>query len=101
MPYLAVGMPVAAILFVMIPRAAPLLLPLVAVMFAYALVANTCKPIAESRERCETADQCPREHLLSNWQSIHESTSTQSEALARTAQNRRRQPLLNRLTWRP
>lgn len=48
MPFLVVGMPVAALLFVVIPHAAADLLPLVAVMFAYALVANSFKPIAES-----------------------------------------------------
>lgn len=48
MPYLVVGMPLAAVLFVLIPHAATSLLPLVAVMFAYALVANTFKPIAEA-----------------------------------------------------
>ncbi|MER5218132.1 MFS transporter [Streptomyces sp. NPDC002838] len=48
MPYLVVGMPIAAALFVVIPHAASSLPLLVAVMFAYALVANTFKPIAEA-----------------------------------------------------
>lgn len=47
-PFLVVGMPVAALLFVAIPHAAASLLPLVAIMFAYALIANSFKPIAES-----------------------------------------------------
>ncbi|MFJ8463748.1 MFS transporter [Streptomyces swartbergensis] len=48
MPYLVVGMPIAAALFVVIPHAAQSLPFLIAVMFAYALVANTFKPIAEA-----------------------------------------------------
>lgn len=48
MPYLVVGMPVAALLFAVIPHASANLLLLVAVMFCYALVANAFKPIAES-----------------------------------------------------
>lgn len=48
MPYLVVGMPVAALLFLAIPHAASSLPLLVAVMFAYALVANSFKPIAEA-----------------------------------------------------
>ncbi|MFI2363713.1 MFS transporter [Promicromonospora sp. NPDC019610] len=48
MPYLVVGMPVAALLFLVIPHAAASLPLLVAVMFCYALVANAFKPIAES-----------------------------------------------------
>ncbi|MFD5271592.1 MFS transporter [Streptomyces sp. NPDC058335] len=48
MPYLVVGMPIAAALFVVIPHAASSLPLLVAIMFAYALVANTFKPIAEA-----------------------------------------------------
>ncbi|GAA1752871.1 MULTISPECIES: MFS transporter [Streptomonospora] len=46
-PYLAVGMPVAALLFATIPLASSLP-ALIAVMFAYALVCNSFKPIAES-----------------------------------------------------
>lgn len=46
-PYLAVGMPVAALLFATIPLAS-VLPALVALMFAYALVANSFKPVAES-----------------------------------------------------
>jgi MFS family permease len=41
-------MPVAALLFVLIPHAAVSLPLLIAVMFSYALVANSFKPIAES-----------------------------------------------------
>jgi MFS family permease len=48
MPYLVVGMPVAASLFAVIPHAAGTLPLLIAVMFSYALVANTFKPIAEA-----------------------------------------------------
>ncbi|WP_436698764.1 MFS transporter [Nocardioides sp. BYT-33-1] len=48
MPYLMVGMPVAAALFLLIPHTSASLPLLVAVMFAYALVANAFKPIAES-----------------------------------------------------
>jgi MFS family permease len=47
-PYLVAGMPVAALLFVLIPHAAVSLPLLVLVMFGYALVANSFKPIAES-----------------------------------------------------
>ncbi|AWW41575.1 MFS transporter [Streptomyces cadmiisoli] len=47
-PYLVAGMPVAAALFVAIPHTAASLPSLIAVMFAYALVANTFKPIAEA-----------------------------------------------------
>ncbi|TMR98470.1 MFS transporter [Nonomuraea basaltis] len=47
-PYLVVGMPLAALLFLAIPHAAAALPLLVLVMFAYALVANSFKPIAES-----------------------------------------------------
>ncbi|MEU0790620.1 MFS transporter [Amycolatopsis sp. NPDC005961] len=47
-PYLVVGMPVAAVLFVLIPHAAASLPLLILVMFGYALVANSFKPIAES-----------------------------------------------------
>jgi MFS family permease len=46
-PYLAVGMPVAALLFAVIPLASSLP-ALVALMFCYALVCNSFKPIAES-----------------------------------------------------
>jgi MFS family permease len=46
-PYLAVGMPVAALLFALIPLASSLA-ALIAVMFAYTLVANSFKPISES-----------------------------------------------------
>ncbi|MFF1607578.1 MFS transporter [Amycolatopsis sp. NPDC058278] len=48
MPYLLVGMPVAALLFLVIPHVAASLPLLIAVMFGYALVANSFKPIAES-----------------------------------------------------
>lgn len=48
MPFLLVGMPVAAVLFVLIPHAAGTLALLVLVMFLYALTANSFKPIAES-----------------------------------------------------
>ncbi|MEV6442925.1 MFS transporter [Amycolatopsis sp. NPDC051716] len=48
MPYLLVGMPVAALLFVVIPHAAASLPLLILTMFGYALVANSFKPIAES-----------------------------------------------------
>jgi MFS family permease len=46
-PYLAVGMPLAALLFVLLPWTTSLA-ALVAVMFGYALVANTTRPLAES-----------------------------------------------------
>lgn len=48
MPYLVVGMPLAALIFVTIPHVAPSLPLLIAVIFSYALVANGFKPIAES-----------------------------------------------------
>ncbi|WP_205473058.1 MFS transporter [Nocardioides sp. SYSU D00038] len=48
LPYLVVGMPVAAVLFVLVPHAARSLLPLVAVMFAYALVLNSLNPVSTS-----------------------------------------------------
>jgi MFS family permease len=48
MPYLLVGMPLAALLFVVIPHAAASLPLLILTMFGYALVANSFKPIAES-----------------------------------------------------
>jgi MFS family permease len=47
-PYLVVGMPLAALLFLTIPHVAASLPLLVLVMFSYALVANSFKPIAES-----------------------------------------------------
>ncbi|GIM92023.1 MFS transporter [Paractinoplanes toevensis] len=47
MPYLAVGMPIAALLFVLLPWTTSVL-TLIAVMFCYALVANTMRPLAES-----------------------------------------------------
>jgi MFS family permease len=47
MPYLAVGMPVAALLFLLLPWTTSVL-TLIAVMFCYALVANTMRPLAES-----------------------------------------------------
>jgi MFS family permease len=47
-PYLVVGMPLAALLFLVIPHAAATLPALVLVMFAYALVANSFKPVAEA-----------------------------------------------------
>ncbi|MFI5592191.1 MFS transporter [Amycolatopsis sp. NPDC051758] len=46
-PYLAVGMPIAALLFATIPLASSLP-ALVALMFAYALVANSFKPLGEA-----------------------------------------------------
>jgi MFS family permease len=48
MPYLVVGMPIAATLFVIIPHTAASMPLLIATMFLYALVANTFKPIAEA-----------------------------------------------------
>ena len=48
LPYLVVGMPVAALLFLLIPHAAATLPALLATMFLYALVANSFKPIAEA-----------------------------------------------------
>ncbi|MFJ9100459.1 MFS transporter [Streptomyces sp. NPDC102405] len=48
MPYLVVGMPIAAVLFVLIPHAAGSLPLLIVAMFSYALVANSFKPIAEA-----------------------------------------------------
>jgi MFS family permease len=47
-PYLVVGMPVAALLFLAIPHAAASVPLLILTMFGYALVANSFKPIAES-----------------------------------------------------
>ncbi|MBM6405156.1 MFS transporter [Phycicoccus sp. CSK15P-2] len=47
-PYLVVGMPVAAVLFLLIPHAAATLPTLILTMFSYALVANAFKPIAEA-----------------------------------------------------
>ncbi|MEV4347688.1 MFS transporter [Actinoplanes sp. NPDC049596] len=46
-PYLAVGMPVAALLFVLLPWATSLA-ALVAVMVLYALTANTIRPLSEA-----------------------------------------------------
>lgn len=46
-PYLAVGLPVAALLFATIPLASTLPV-LIALMFAYTLVANSVKPVGES-----------------------------------------------------
>jgi MFS family permease len=48
MPYILVGLPLAAGLYLFLPLSAASLPVLVAVMFAYALVANTFKPIVES-----------------------------------------------------
>jgi MFS family permease len=47
MPYLAVGIPLAALVFVLIPWA-PSLATLVAVMFVYAVISNGVRPVAES-----------------------------------------------------
>ncbi|WP_033344655.1 MFS transporter [Catenuloplanes japonicus] len=47
MPYLAVGMPIAALLFVFLPWTTSAT-TLIAVMFCYALIANTMRPLAES-----------------------------------------------------
>ncbi|MCY1136907.1 MFS transporter [Actinoplanes sp. Pm04-4] len=46
-PYLAVGMPLAAVLFVFLPWMTSAAM-LIAVMVGYALVANTMRPLAES-----------------------------------------------------
>jgi MFS family permease len=46
-PYLAVGMPLAALLFVVLPWTTSAAM-LIAVMVGYALVANTMRPLAES-----------------------------------------------------
>ncbi|GGM87347.1 MFS transporter [Lentzea pudingi] len=46
-PYLAVGMPLAALLFVLIPLATALP-ALIAVIFVYSLVGNSFKPIAQA-----------------------------------------------------
>ncbi|MGQ4267483.1 MFS transporter [Nocardiopsis changdeensis] len=46
-PYLVVGMPVAALLFAALPLASSLPV-LIAVIFAYALVANSFKPVTEA-----------------------------------------------------
>src|SRR5690349_14340402 len=46
-PYLAVGMPLAAVLFVLLPWTTSLA-TLAAVMFLYALIVNTIRPLAES-----------------------------------------------------
>lgn len=47
-PYLAVGMPTAALLFVLLPHAAASLPLLVLVIVAFALVSNSFKPIGEA-----------------------------------------------------
>jgi len=47
MPYLAVGMPLAAVIFLLIPHA-PTLATLIAAMFLYAVVSNAFRPVAES-----------------------------------------------------
>ncbi|WP_327000367.1 MFS transporter [Dactylosporangium sp. NBC_01737] len=47
MPYIAVGMPLGALIFLLLPWATSLA-ALVAVMFLYALVANSTRPLAES-----------------------------------------------------
>lgn len=47
MPYLAVGMPLAALIFLLLPWTTSLA-TLVAVMFLYALLANSTRPLAES-----------------------------------------------------
>jgi MFS family permease len=48
LPYIVVGMPIGALLFLLIPYSAAELPLLVAVMFGYALVVNSVKPIVES-----------------------------------------------------
>lgn len=48
MPYLAVGMPLAAVLFVILPHASNTLWLLVVVIVAFALVSNSFKPIGEA-----------------------------------------------------
>ena len=48
MPYLVVGMPAAALLFLAIPFAASNLVLLIVVIFAFSLVANSFKPVAEA-----------------------------------------------------
>jgi Na+/melibiose symporter-like transporter len=48
MPYIATGLPIAAVLFVVIPHVATSLPLLILVMVTYALVANSVKPVAES-----------------------------------------------------
>lgn len=47
MPYLAIGMPLAALLFLLLPWTTSAI-TLIAVMVCYALVANTMRPLAES-----------------------------------------------------
>lgn len=47
-PYLAVGMPVAAVLFILLPHVASSLAPLIVVIVAFALVSNSFKPIGEA-----------------------------------------------------
>ncbi|WP_305787922.1 MFS transporter [Symbioplanes lichenis] len=46
-PYLAIGMPLAALLFALLPGTTSLI-ALVTVMFLYALVANTIRPLSEA-----------------------------------------------------
>ena len=48
MPYLAVGMPLAALLFVILPHTADTLPLLIVVIVAFALVSNSFKPIGEA-----------------------------------------------------
>ena len=48
MPYLAVGMPLAALLFVILPHTADALPLLIVVIVAFALVSNSFKPIGEA-----------------------------------------------------
>ncbi|MEU6136580.1 MFS transporter [Nocardioides sp. NPDC047086] len=48
MPYLAVGMPLAALLFVTLPHTADSLPLLIVVIVAFALVSNSFKPIGEA-----------------------------------------------------
>jgi MFS family permease len=47
MPYLAVGMPIAALVFLLLPWT-PTLPALIGVMLLYALIANTMRPLAEA-----------------------------------------------------
>lgn len=48
MPYLAIGMPLAALLFVLLPHTADSLPLLIVVIVAFALVSNSFKPIGEA-----------------------------------------------------
>ncbi|MDR6173027.1 MFS family permease [Nocardioides zeae] len=48
MPYLLVGIPVAAVLFALIPHAGGSLPLLILAVFAFALVGNSVKPVSES-----------------------------------------------------